>query len=248
MLDKAVSVLDALEAGARALGRAGRGHRPAPGHRPPAGRGAGGPRPGRAATATAASPSAPASPASSCRPLARPALERAAGRHRRERPALRPPGRPPAVRGLPGVTPWPAHDRPRGRLAAPRRGLGRQGPPGRRRGDGVGLGRERGGAGAGRGLGQRPGPRSGRRRVAAVSVSGPIERTHPSPGARYAGARGRGPGRSSRRCRPWSAVRRRWPGHARGSSRLGLTARTASGSARPPGSSERHGVARRRLR
>ena len=144
------------------LGELVDGHRPAPGHRPPAGGGAGGPRPGRARRRRPLRPRPPAHrPGAAGAGPARPGA--AAGRHRRERAALRAAGRPPAVRGVAGVAPRPAHDRPRGRVAAARRGLGGQGaarrPVGRRRR----VGRERGGAGAGRGVGQRPGPRSGRR-------------------------------------------------------------------------------------
>ena len=120
VLDKAVSILDALEPRPAVAGRPGGRPPDCPGRRP-----TGWPRRWRrtgwwAGTPTAGSRWAPGSRVG-LPTQARPALERLAGRDRRERPALRAPGRPAAVRGVAGVAPRPAHDRPGGRLAAARR-------------------------------------------------------------------------------------------------------------------------------
>ena len=126
--------------------------------------------------------------------------ERAAGRHGRERPALRAPGRPPPVRGLAGVAPRPAHDRAVGASLPLDVGLGRQGPP-RRREAAAGLGRERGGAGAGGGVGERTRAHGGRRGGGRGVGVGP-DRAH-DPVARPPLRRRRGRSRrrhSSARC------------------------------------------------
>ena len=56
-------------------------------------------------------------------------------------------------------------------------------------GDAIGVdpavGRERGGTGEGRGVGECPGPLGRRQVVAAISVSGPLERLTRSPGKRF---------------------------------------------------------------
>ena len=111
-----------------------------------------------------------------------------AGRHRGERPAVRARRIPADLRGLARIAPQPAHHRRRRRRAAHGPRLGRQGP---RRASPTPSGagwaqsveeRERGVASVSAPVVVDGGV------VAAVSVSGPIERTTRQPGRRYAAA------------------------------------------------------------
>ena len=119
---------------------------------------------------------------------ARPVLAALRDDDRRERAAVRPRGRRPALRrvaasrrtGCAGSCPRARCSRSTvgsaGRVLS-----GEIGP--------AGLGRERRGARAGRGLGQRAGASTAPARcVAAVSVSGPVERLSRQPGARFGAA------------------------------------------------------------
>ena len=123
---------------------------------------------------------------------------RAAGRHRRERAALRPRRRAPGLRRRPAVPPRPAHHRAPRRQPAARGRVGR--PVARRHRRPRRLRGSKGGPGWVASVGEReagvasvsaPVRDSSGRVVAAVSVSGPIERTTRQPGRRYGVGRAR---------------------------------------------------------